>query len=176
VQSWSANPTKIIIPMLSSSNWTLFLICMHGETSKFKHSILTLVSPFFQLAIRDNNITPTMTFCEVMNPIEHVLLHPICVLSHLMCACKHCNIKLTLYCWTHWSCWWIYHFKKKTDLTRFFIIKPRHLGRLIKADLSGKNAQWEPSVVTWGKTPAVVTWSGRLKIPFLMIKLSAWTN
>jgi len=22
-----------------------------------------------------------------MKPIEHVLLHPICVLSHLMCAC-----------------------------------------------------------------------------------------
>jgi len=25
-------------------------------------------------------------------PIEHVLLHPICALFHLMCACKHCNI------------------------------------------------------------------------------------
>jgi len=24
-----------------------------------------------------------------MKPIEHVLLHPICVLSHLMCTCKH---------------------------------------------------------------------------------------
>jgi len=26
-----------------------------------------------------------------MKPIEHVLFHPKCVLSHLMCACKHCN-------------------------------------------------------------------------------------
>jgi len=27
-----------------------------------------------------------------MQPIEHVLLHPICVRSRQMCACKHCNI------------------------------------------------------------------------------------
>jgi len=37
-----------------------------------------------------------MTLYENMKPIEHVLLHPICVLSHLTCACKHCNIKLSL--------------------------------------------------------------------------------
>jgi len=36
---------------------------------------------------------------------ERVLLHPIRVLSHLMSACKHCNVKLYLYYWTHWSCW-----------------------------------------------------------------------
>jgi len=47
-----------------------------------------------------------------MKLIEHVLLHPICVFSHLMCACKHCNIKLSLYDLLHWSCWWIYHFTK----------------------------------------------------------------
>jgi len=29
--------------------------------------------------------------------VEHVLLHPICILSHLMCACKQCNMKLSLY-------------------------------------------------------------------------------
>jgi len=34
------------------------------------------------------------------------------VLFNLMCACKYCNIKLSLYYWTHWSCWWIYHIKK----------------------------------------------------------------
>jgi len=28
-----------------------------------------------------------------MKPFEHVLLHPICVLSHLKCACKHCNVQ-----------------------------------------------------------------------------------
>jgi len=49
-----------------------------------------------------------------MKPIERVLLHPICVLSHLMCACKHCSIKLSFYYWTYWSCWWIYHFKTPT--------------------------------------------------------------
>jgi len=53
-----------------------------------------------------------MILHENMKPIEHVLLHQICVLSQLMCACKHCNVKLYLHYWTHWSCWWIYHFKK----------------------------------------------------------------
>ena len=46
-------------------------------------------------------ITLTMILYENMKPIEHVLLHPICVLSHLMCACKHCIVKLSLYYWTH---------------------------------------------------------------------------
>jgi len=40
-----------------------------------------------------------------MKPIKDVLLHPIWVLSHLMCAYKHCNVKLPLYYWTHCSCW-----------------------------------------------------------------------
>jgi len=57
-----------------------------------------------------------MILYEDMKPTEYVLLHPICVLSHLMCACKHCNTKLPLYHRKHWSCWWFYHFKKKTDL------------------------------------------------------------
>ena len=34
------------------------------------------------------HVTLTMMLCENMKPIDHVLLHPICVLSHLMCACK----------------------------------------------------------------------------------------
>jgi len=50
-----------------------------------------------------------MILYEIMKPIEHVLL-PIRVLSHLRCACKHCNIKLSY--WTYWSCWWVHHFKK----------------------------------------------------------------
>jgi len=53
-----------------------------------------------------------MILFEDMKPIEHVLLQPICVLSHLTYACKHCTIKLSPYYWTHWGCWWIYHFKK----------------------------------------------------------------
>jgi len=63
---------------------------MHGETSKFKQSVLTLVPPVSLIGIRDNNIihiTLTMILYEDMKPIEHVLLHPICVFSHLMCAC-----------------------------------------------------------------------------------------
>jgi len=36
---------------------------------------------------------------EGMKPIEDFLLHPMCVLSHLMCVCKHCNIKFCLYYW-----------------------------------------------------------------------------
>jgi len=30
-----------------------------------------------------------MILYEDMKPIEHALLDPICVLSHLMCFCKH---------------------------------------------------------------------------------------
>jgi len=59
--------------------------------------------------------TLTVILYENIRPIEHILLHPICVLSHLICACKHCHRKLFSYCWTHWSCLWIYHFKN-TDL------------------------------------------------------------
>jgi len=43
-------------------------------------------------------ITLTMILYENMKPIEHVLRHPICVLSHLMCVWKRCNVKLSLYC------------------------------------------------------------------------------
>jgi len=53
-----------------------------------------------------------MFLYEEMKPIKHVLLHLIRVLSHLMRACKHCNVKLSFYYWTHWSCWWNSHFKK----------------------------------------------------------------
>jgi len=70
---------------------------MHREKSKFKQSVLTLVSPVSSSGIRDNNIiyiTPTMVVHEDIKPTEHVLLHLICVLSHLMCPYKHCNIKL----------------------------------------------------------------------------------
>ena len=34
-------------------------------------------------------ITLTMILCVNTKPIEHVLLHPRCILSHLMSACKH---------------------------------------------------------------------------------------
>jgi len=94
-------------------------------------------------------ITLTMVLYENMKPIEHVLRHPICELSHLMCSCKHCNIQLSLYYWTHWNFLWTYHFKN-TDLTRFFIIKPRYPGRL-----KNRSELKKPSVgvlVACGKT------------------------
>ena len=73
----------------------------------------------------------TMILYENVKPIEHVLLHPIRVLSHLMRACKHCNVKLSLHYWTHWSCWWVYHFKKHRYHV-IFLNNLRHTGRLKK--------------------------------------------
>ena len=108
---------------------------MHKETSKFKHSVLTLASPASSVGITDNEIiyvAPTTILYENMKPIEHVLLHPIClILSHLMCACKHCNIKY-LYVIEHIEVADESITSKNTDFTRFLIIKPRHPGRLKK--------------------------------------------
>jgi len=42
-------------------------------------------------------ITLKTILYENMKPIEHVLLHPIYILSHLVCACKHCYMKLSLH-------------------------------------------------------------------------------
>jgi len=75
---------------------------MHGETLKFKQLVPTLVTPVSSVGIRDNNniahiYHPDNVLYEDMKPIKHVLLHPICVLSHLMGACKHCEIKLSSY-------------------------------------------------------------------------------
>ena len=86
-------------------------------------------------------ITLTMILYENMKPTENVLLHPIWVLSHLMYACKHCNVKWSSYYWTHWSCWWVYYFKKDR---RFFKITPRHTGRLKTTDLGEKTLSGSP--------------------------------
>jgi len=80
--------------------------------------VITLVSPVSSIGTRDSNTIYTMILYEDMKSIEHVLLHPICVFSHLTCICKHSNEKLSSYYWTHWSCWWIYHLKKN----RFYAI------------------------------------------------------
>jgi len=146
---------------------------MHRETSKFKQSVLTLVSRVSSIGIRDNNntyITPTMILHEDIKPIEHVLLHLICVRSHLMCACKHWNIKLglSLYYWTHWSCWWMRHFKKaRFTVTRFFIIKPRHPGRLKKSKSGWKNPQWEPGPALGGWPPEPGRWGPQYTIHYI---------
>jgi len=71
----------------------MFLICMHKETSKLKQSVLTLVSPVSSISIADNNIhilpdIATVILYEDRKPMEHVLLHPMCILSNLMCACR----------------------------------------------------------------------------------------
>jgi len=45
----------------------------------------------------ENHSDAHVILYEDMKPIEHILLHLICVLSFLMCACKHCNTKLSVY-------------------------------------------------------------------------------
>ena len=62
-----------------------------------------------------------MILYENMKPIEHVLL-PICVLSHLMWACKHCNKSCLI---EHIEVADEFITSKNTDLTRFFIINER---------------------------------------------------
>jgi len=85
--------------------------------------------------------------------IEHVLLHPICILSQLMCSCKHCNVKLSYYYWTHWSCWWIYHFKKHRYTAIFH--------NILHTQVDWKNRSgWKKTsggaLVTCGKTPTSI--------------------
>ena len=108
-------------------------------------------------------ITLTMILCENMKPIEHVLLirYAYFFTWYAHVACKHCNVKASVYYRTHWSCWWVYHFKKHR-FHAIFIIKPRHTGRLIKQIWVEKPLVGAP--VTCGKTPATVTWSENLKI------------
>jgi len=68
-------------------------------------------------------ISLTMILYENTKPIEHALLHPIFVLSHLMCACKHCNAKLSLYCIIEQiEVADEFTTSKNTDITRFFMI------------------------------------------------------
>jgi len=59
----------------------------YGETSRFKQSGPTLVSPVSSIGLETITfyITPTMVLYENMKPIEHVLLHLICVLFYLIC-------------------------------------------------------------------------------------------
>ena len=68
------------------------------------------------------------------------------------------NIKLSFYYWTHGSRWLIHNFKEPYS-TRFFIIKPRHPGRLKKQIWAENPAVG--SLVTCGKTAINVAWSDR---------------
>jgi len=83
-----------------------------------------------------------------MKPIEHVLLHPICVLSHLMCACKHCNVKLFLLLNTLKLLMSLS--LKKLRFHAIFTIKHRHTGRL--RNRSGWKKTLSGSLVTCVKT------------------------
>ena len=87
--------------------------------------------------------------------------YPIRVLFHLISACKHCNVKASVYYRKHWSCGWVYHFKKHR-FHEIFIIKPRHTERIIKQIWVEKPLAGAP--VTCGKTLTTVTWSEHLKI------------
>jgi len=66
-----------------------------------------------------------------MKPIEFALLHRICVLSPLMCACQHCNINLFHFI-EHTEVADEFITSKNPHVTWFFIIKPRHPSRLKK--------------------------------------------
>jgi len=64
---------------------------MHRKTSKFQQLVLSLVSSVSSIGIRANNviyITPTVILYEEIKPVEHVLLHPICV---FLTWCAHSN-------------------------------------------------------------------------------------
>jgi len=89
-----------------------------------------------------------MILYENMKAIEHILVHPIRVLSHL---------KIYFYIIAHIEVADEFITSKNTDLTGFFIIKPRHLGRLKKqiwVDSGSPGSPghppdpnvWEPSV------------------------------
>jgi len=88
-------------------------------------------------------------------------VHPMRVLSHLMCACKHCNVKY-LYIIEHIEVADEFIISKNTDFTRFFIIKPRHTSRL--KSWSGWKKPSVGALVACGKKPTTVTWSDHLKI------------
>jgi len=91
-------------------------------------------------------ITLTMILYENMKPIEHVLLHRICVRSHLMCALNTANAKLSLYCIIeHIEVADEFITSKNVDFTRFFIIKPRHTGQLKKQIWVEKTLSGSPS-------------------------------
>jgi len=102
----------------------------------------------------------TMILYENMKPIEHVLLHPICVLSHLMCARKHFNVNY-LDITEHIEVVDEFITSKIADITWFFIITKTHR--------STKKRIWmeKPSVralVPCAKTFTPITWSEHLKI------------
>ena len=84
-----------------------------------------------------------------------------------MCACKHCSIKLYLYYIEHIGVADEFITSKQTDLTQFFIIKPRHPGGLKKQIWVEKNTVG--ALVTRGKTPTTATWSEHLKIYAMLL-------
>ena len=86
-----------------------------------------------------------MILYEDMKPIEHVLLHPICVYFITWCTYANTVIWSHLYITEHIAVTDEFIASKTTDLTWFFISKSRHSGRMKKkTDLGGKKPQWEP--------------------------------
>jgi len=84
-----------------------------------------------------------MILFEDMKPIEHVLLHPICVRSHLMWACKHYSITIII---EHIEVADEFITSENPDITRDFIIKPRHPGRLKRQTWMEKTLNGNPKV------------------------------
>jgi len=73
-------------------------------------------------------ITLTMILYENIKPIEHVLLHLICTLSHLMCECKHCKLCKVIFILMNTLTLLVSLSLQKTDFRQFLIIKRRHTG------------------------------------------------
>ena len=125
----------IAVEPIWTQDWLLYTLQLRSGARGKCVACLLLNTPVF--------MTLTVILYDNIIPIEHVLYHLICVPSHLMCACKHCNVKLSLYCWTHCSCWWVYHFKKHRCHAIFHTNWTYRSTK--KTDLDGKKTQRE----TW---------------------------
>ena len=102
-------------------------------------------------------ITLTMILYENMKPIEHF-----CFIrcAYFLTWCAHGNTVMQsyLYIIKHIEVADEFIASKNTDLTRFFIIKPRQPGRLKKQIWVKKKLTGSPGHIC-GKAPATVTWS-----------------
>jgi len=97
----------------------------------------TLHITFAKGGLRQVPRLPSLKHTTVHNPDNDLIweyetdwtrsAYPTCVLFHLISACKHCNVKASVYYQTHWSFWWVYHYKKHR-FHEIFIFKPRHTG------------------------------------------------
>jgi len=134
VKFWIAAGSKIPQKMWSQCLLCIieicFLIFMHKETSKSKQSVLALFSPVSSIKTKTLCISPRwwsyVRICNQLNTCYSIRC------AYLLTWCAHANnVKK--------SCFYIidqievadeFIISKNPDLTRVFIIQPRHPGRL----------------------------------------------